>query len=148
MKTEQELLKAAVSKEMPDKDEILRCCILREEFYKENQSMRKKFAPRKIIVVCCVVIGLLAASTMAYAASGGTVSELADGTAVEEIKQKILDMTVTKDEDGSTHYDYEDDDTEFHGVVAPGYEDNIEVEKEVIDGEETVTITIKGDLDK
>lgn len=148
MNREDELIRKAIQKGMPDQESVLNHCILAlEKEEKENVSMKaKKFVPRKLIVVACVAISIMAASTICYAATGEfpikliingqerNVEEYMDGNTLHiEDPENNTTQDITLEPGTNAEIDVETDETtiEFYGDE-PGsatVEENSAIEK-------------------
>lgn len=136
MNREDELIRKAIRKGMPDQESVLNHCILAlEKEEKENASMKaKKFVPRKLIVVACVAISIMAASTICYAATG-------------EFPIKLIINGQERDAnaylDGNTlHIENEENDTTQDIILEPGTNAEIDVETDMETDETTSEVTI------
>ncbi len=134
MNREDELIRKAIRKGMPDKETVLNHCILaleREE--KENASMRaKKFVPRKLIVAACVAISIMAASTICYAATGEFPIRLFINGQEQDVNAYM--------KDGNTiHIEDEENGTATEIQTEPGQQADISVE------DDEVTMELYGD---
>ena len=153
MKHEEELIKKAIQKNMPDKYTVLNHCILAsEKEEKENLSMKNKiFSPKKLIVVSLVVVGILGASTVSYAATGNTLFQnvrfFINGEEVDGDEHLIDNPDGTK----TYHFEAEDGNSSTDITLEPdaGYDadvhmDGNEVQVEIREGEGSVFVTETG----
>lgn len=126
MKKEDELIKKAVQRGMPDREKILNYCIHSLELeQKEMQSMRRrKLNPRKLIVLGCVVVGVLAGSTICYAATGKTPLE----NVRVLVNGKEADVTTYLGTDDTIQYDFKDGGSvEVKNTGGSKYKENIKI---------------------
>ncbi|MCU6762512.1 Uncharacterised protein [uncultured Roseburia sp.] len=126
MKKEDELIKKAVQRGMPDREKILNYCIHSLELeQKEMQSMRRrKLNPRKLIVLGCVVVGVLAGSTICYAATGKTPLE----NVRVLVNGKEADVTTYLGTDDTIRYDFKDGGSvEVKNTGGSKYKENIKI---------------------
>lgn len=132
MNREDELIKKAIRKGMPEKETVLNHCILAlEKEEKENASMKaRKIVPRKVFVVACVAICIMAASTICYAATGAFPIRLF-------INGVEKDVNAYMTEDNTIHIEDEENGTVTEIQAEPGTEINV--------GDDEVTMEIYGD---
>ena len=140
MKKEDELIKKAVQRGMPDREKILNYCIHTLEIeQKETQCMKKrKINPKKLVVLGCVVVGVLAGSTICYAATGKTPLE----NVKVLVNGKEVNVTPYLENDGSFQYDFKNGGSaEVKNTGGSKYKKNIKI----TDGktEQSVEVEIK-----
>lgn len=127
MKREDELIRRAIRKGMPDKETVLNHCILAlEKEEKEKASMKaQKIVPRKIFVAACVAVSIMAASTICYAATGEFPIRLFINGVEKDANDYITD-------DNTIHIEDEESSTSTDIQVEPGTQADINVEDDEV----------------